>query len=231
MSLCDDEIALKICRILSDADKECYLVGGSVRDDLLDEKPSDYDFATNATPDETTEIFKESGCKVVPTGIKHGTVTVFCDGDEAEITTYRIEGKYSDGRRPDYVKFTNDIEDDLSRRDITINAMALNPIKCSLIDPFGGREDLRNGIIRAVRNAQDRFNEDGLRPIRVARFAAKLGFRIHKETFAAMKTEQTHDVAKRVAGERVRDEFLKAFLTERPESFVNILKETGLLWL
>ncbi len=159
-----------------------YLVGGCVRDFLLGKTPDDYDITTSALPDETMVVF--DGEKVIPTGLKHGTVTVIYDGVGAEITTYRTETTYSDGRHPDKVEFSRDIADDLCRRDFTVNAMAMGQ-SGEIIDLYGGKDDLENKVIRAVGNPMERFTEDALRILRVFRFSSKLGFDIEEETLKA----------------------------------------------
>src|ERR1700690_2543711 len=164
-------LALQICQILQQAGFQAFIVGGCVRDLLLGVIPKDWDITTNATPQEIISLFP----KTYPTGIKHGTVTVAMNEgiqNHFEVTTFRVEGEYKDGRRPEEVFFVNNIEQDLSRRDLTINSMAYDPINDKLIDPFGGKLDIDNHIIKAVGNPIDRFNEDGLRIMRAARFAA-----------------------------------------------------------
>ncbi len=167
---------------LTAAGYEAYLVGGCVRDFLLGNIPQDYDITTSAHPEETTAVFATD--KVIPTGIVHGTVTVLHDGFSAEITTYRTETAYTDGRHPDKVEFTRRIEDDLCRRDFTVNAMAMSP-EGAIIDFYGGRSDLERGIIRTVGTAEERFFEDALRILRAFRFAAKLDFNIEQGTLKA----------------------------------------------
>ena len=160
-----------------------YIVGGCVRDSIMGRTPHDYDICTSALPDEVLSIFSDR--KVIETGLKHGTVTVQGDADYYEVTTYRIDGEYSDGRHPDEVKFVDDVVKDLSRRDFTINAMAYNT-RTGLMDPFNGYDDIKNGLIRCVGNPVNRFNEDALRIMRAVRFAATCGFKIHKDTHDAM---------------------------------------------
>ncbi|HZI03258.1 MAG TPA: [cytidine(C)-cytidine(C)-adenosine (A)]-adding enzyme, partial [Archangium sp.] len=149
-----------------------FLVGGCVRDTLRGVHPKDFDVATSALPEEVQRAFR----KVIPTGIQHGTVTVVQGGTHVEVTTFRSEGDYHDGRRPSAVTFERDIVKDLSRRDFTINAMAWNPLTHELADPFGGQEDLKARVVRCVGSAIERFSEDGLRPMRAVRFAAVLDF-------------------------------------------------------
>ena len=171
-----------ILQKLADAGYEAYLVGGCVRDFLLGTVPSDFDITTSATPEETMAVF--SADRVIPTGIQHGTVTVLHDSMSAEITTYRTETTYADGRHPDSVSFSRNLADDLCRRDFTVNAMAMD-MHGNIVDPYGGREDLAAKIIRAVGEPSLRFTEDALRILRAFRFAAKLGFAIEKNTLDA----------------------------------------------
>ena len=161
---------------------EGFAVGGCVRDSLLKKTPKDWDITTDALPVDMKKIFK----KTFDTGIAHGTVTVLMDGVGYELTTYRIDGNYSDGRHPDSVSFSKSLSEDLCRRDFTINAMAYSHKK-GIVDLFDGRKDLQNGIIRAVGDAKKRFDEDALRMLRAVRFAAQLGFKIDDDTFAAIK--------------------------------------------
>ena len=161
---------------------EGFAVGGCVRDSLLKKTPKDWDITTDALPVDMKKIFK----KTFDTGIAHGTVTVLMDGVGYELTTYRVDGNYSDGRHPDSVSFSKSLSEDLCRRDFTINAMAYSHNK-GIVDLFGGRKDLQNGIIRAVGDAKKRFDEDALRMLRAVRFAAQLGFKIDDDTFAAIK--------------------------------------------
>lgn len=161
---------------------EGFAVGGCVRDSLLKKTPKDWDITTDALPVDMKKIFK----KTFDTGIAHGTVTVLMDGVGYELTTYRIDGNYSDGRHPDSVSFSKSLSEDLCRRDFTINAMAYSHKK-GIVDLFDGRKDLQNGIIRAVGDAKKRFDEDALRMLRAVRFAAQLGFKIDDDTFEAIK--------------------------------------------
>jgi len=200
-----------------------FLVGGSVRDLLLGQAPKDFDVATSARPEEVQASFR----KVIPTGIQHGTVTVVSQGTHVEVTTFRKEGDYVDGRRPSSVAFHSEVEEDLSRRDFTINAMAFDPVGRSLVDPFGGQADLAARQIRCVRAAFDRFSEDGLRPLRAVRFAAVLGFSLDPETEGAIP--RTLEVFRKVAHERIREEFSKLLLSDRPRLGLQLLRESGLL--
>ncbi len=183
---------------------EGYTVGGCVRDSLLGRTPNDWDITTNATPEEMKVCFK--GFRVIETGIRHGTLTVIVDGMQLEITTYRNDGEYLDNRHPVQVTFSKNIEDDLSRRDFTVNAMAYHPQK-GFVDLFGGREDLQNRIIRAVGDAKTRFEEDGLRILRAIRFASVLDFDIAEDTAKAVHA--CKNLLSGIAAERIREELCK----------------------
>lgn len=188
---------------------EAYVVGGCVRDSLLGKEPKDWDICTSATPDEVKELMHRHGIKTIDTGLQHGTVTVDMGTvGKYEVTTFRIDGNYTDGRHPDYVEFTESIYKDLSRRDFTINAMAYN--SAGLIDPFHGRDDLQAGIIRCVGNPDERFEEDALRILRALRFAATYGFSIEEQTAAAIHKDAW--MLKRIAAERINGELCKMLL-------------------
>jgi tRNA nucleotidyltransferase (CCA-adding enzyme) len=214
---------LDVLRRLRELGFAVFLVGGCVRDMVRGVPPKDFDVASSARPEQVQDAFK----KVIPTGIQHGTVTVVIGGHHVEVTTFRSEGDYHDGRRPSTVSFETDINEDLSRRDFTINAMAYDPISRDLVDPFGGQADLQARVIRCVRDAHERFSEDGLRALRAVRFAAVLGFTIEPGTLAAIPP--TLPVFRKVALERVREEFVKTLLTPRAEFGLTLLVETGLL--
>ena len=184
-----------------------YIVGGCVRDAIMGRTPHDYDICTSALPDEVLSIFSDR--KVIETGLKHGTVTVQGDSDYYEVTTYRIDGEYTDSRHPDEVRFVDDVVEDLSRRDFTINAMAYNE-RTGLMDPFHGYDDIQNGLIRCVGNPINRFNEDALRIMRAVRFAATCGFTIHHDTHEAMLSLR-HLLAQ-VSEERKTSEFCKMLI-------------------
>lgn len=171
-------------RQLNTAGYEAYAVGGCVRDSLLGKAPTDWDITTSATPTEMQEVF--ASYRMVETGLKHGTLTVIIDGMPLEITTYRVEGDYSDGRHPDSVSFTRCLSEDLRRRDFTVNAMAYHPL-VGLVDLYGGREDLADGLVSCVGESEKRFSEDALRILRALRFASVLGFRITKDTECAIR--------------------------------------------
>lgn len=204
---------------------EAYLVGGAVRDVILGKEASDWDVTTNATPQDVMKIFH----KVIPTGIDHGTVTVHLLGKEIEVTTFRCEKGYSDGRHPDSIEFTSDITEDLSRRDLTINAIAASLKDGKIVDPFEGRKDIKNKIIRTVGKAYDRFMEDGLRPVRALRFSAQLGFNIEEETFKAISNPDVQNKLKSISVERFRDEFCKMMKTEFPSTGILNMEKTGIL--
>lgn len=198
--------------------KELFLVGGCVRDMLLDKEPKDYDLCTNATPDEVKQICDKIGLKYFDSGIKHGTLTIIDDfyGQSYEITTYRVDGKYTDGRHPDEVVFTPSLEEDLKRRDFTINSFAYNLLTKELLalDESYFR-DLEFGIIRTVGDAEERFNEDALRMLRALRFSAQLNFSIANDTFEAIK-KLSKNLFK-ISKERIRDELTKILLSDNPQ--------------
>ncbi len=171
--------ALSVVERLEAHGFEAYVVGGCVRDSLMGRKPADWDVCTAATPEEVLRVFKRF--HVIKTGLKHGTVTVRSHHQNVEVTTFRIDGAYADNRHPDAVTFVSRVEEDLARRDFTINAMAYSPTR-GLVDAFGGQEDLAAGIIRCVGEPDERFNEDGLRILRALRFAARFGFALERET-------------------------------------------------
>ena len=199
---------------------EAFAVGGCIRDSLLGRVPNDWDITTSAKPEDIMNIFENT----VETGIEHGTVTVVIDKEPYEVTTYRIDGDYTDGRHPDSVEFTENIEEDLSRRDFTINAMAYNN-STGLVDVFGGREDLENRVIRCVGNPKKRFEEDALRMMRGIRFSAQLGFSIDKDTFNAI--EEMADSISAVSIERINVEFTKTLMSDAKK--IMIYHETGIL--
>lgn len=195
------ELPFQICEILErigNAGYDAFVVGGCVRDHLMGMTPHDFDITTSASPKETENIFAD--CRVIETGIKHGTVTVLYKGISTEITTFRVDGDYSDGRHPDSVSFSRNIEDDLARRDFTMNGIAYNP-GTGFVDPFGGQEDIERGIIRCIGDPDKRFGEDALRVVRALRFSATLGFPIAEETARAM-TAHKADLRK-VSVERI----------------------------
>ncbi len=220
----DPEVRRIADRIIQSG-KKAFLVGCAVRDSFLKRPVIDYDIATDATPEECMMLFPFA----IPTGIKHGTITIISRSRryKIEITTLRKEADYSDGRHPDSVTFVDDITQDLSRRDFTINAMAIDLVRNIFIDPFDGKKDLKNKIIRAVGNPIERFQEDGLRTIRAIRFSAQLEFAIEPNTLAAITSCSSN--LSRVSAERIRDEFSKIILTAKPSIGLRILSETGLI--
>ena len=205
---------------IRDAGYEAFAVGGCVRDTLLGRTPEDWDVTTSARPEAVKAIFE----RTVDTGLQHGTVTVLKNRKGYEVTTYRIDGEYHDGRHPDSVEFTPNLLEDLKRRDFTINAMAYSH-ETGIVDEFGGMEDLKAGIVRCVGRPEDRFTEDALRLLRALRFSAQLGFEIEESTYAAIKTIAPN-LAK-VSKERVQAELTKLLLSAHPEQIL-LLKETGL---
>lgn len=202
---------------------QAYPVGGAVRDLLLGRSIQDWDVATNARPEQVVPLFK----RVIPTGIAHGTVTILIGKLKVEVTTFRGEDTYSDGRHPDHVEFLDSVEEDLRRRDFTINAMAYDVATKRIIDPFGGSADLQAGLVRAVGNPIERFREDGLRPLRAVRFSCVLDFAIESATEAGIR--DALPVFRQVANERVRDELLKILASRHAARGIETLRQTGLL--
>lgn len=202
-----------------------YLVGGAVRDIALGKEASDWDVSTDARPEDVQRLFR----RVIPTGIAHGTVTVHLMGKEIEVTTFRADVGYSDGRHPDRVEFGASVEDDLSRRDFTMNAMAASLSDGAVTDPFGGEEDIRRRLIRSVGNARDRFLEDGLRPIRAIRFSSQLGFGIEPGTLGAISLPEVRERIRSISMERFRDELLKMLGSAEPSSALHLMEGTGIL--
>ena len=221
------DLLMEFGGIFSKAGFKAYLVGGAVRDMLMKVPPHDWDIATNATPQDVIKLFKF----VVPTGIEHGTVTVHFKGTEIEVTTFRTEAGYSDGRHPDSINYAATIEEDLARRDFTMNAIAASLEDGQLVDPYGGQEDIKKKLIRTVGLAHERFMEDGLRPVRALRFASKLGFSIEKDTYSEIFKEEIQKKALSISIERFRDEFEKILKSPLPSVGLKLLEETGLLAL
>lgn len=218
-----NETAKKACMILQQAGYQSFLVGGCIRDLLLSRLPKDWDITTNAKPMEIIKLFDNT----YPTGIEHGTITVIIDDQNFEVTTFRIEGNYSDGRHPDDVSFVQTIEQDLSRRDLTINTMAYDPIKKELIDPYGGVWDLKRKRLKMVGHPESRFREDGLRLMRVARFASQLQYDLDPLTFNAMNV--CSNCLTLISKERIKDELCKILLSSDPSYGLKILSQTQLL--
>lgn len=204
------EKAEKIIDALQEQGYDAYVVGGCVRDSLLRRSPADWDITTSATPEEVKRIFR----RTVDTGIQHGTVTVLMDKEGFEVTTYRIDGEYEDGRHPKEVTFTPSLEEDLKRRDFTINAMAYNHRK-GLVDIFGGEEDLKNKVVRCVGNPRERFTEDALRILRAVRFSAQLGFSIEEKTQDAAR--DLGETLKKISAERIQTELVKLLVSPNPQ--------------
>ena len=215
------EALITICQKIQNAGFQAYIVGGAVRDTLLGRPVHDWDIATNALPEDCMALFP----KVIPTGLKYGTVTVFSESYQVEVTTYRSDGVYRDGRRPESVGFVSDITTDLSRRDFTINAMAYDPLAARLIDPFGGQQDLRDRLIRTVGKANQRFAEDALRMMRAVRFMAELGFTLDPDIVRELQPE----MMARISMERIRDEFSRIILTDGLTGAICLLKESAML--
>jgi tRNA nucleotidyltransferase (CCA-adding enzyme) len=214
---------LELCKRIQAGGFRAWVVGGSLRDTLIGRVPDDWDLATSALPQDVMRLFK----RVIPTGLQHGTVTVMVGDTPFEITTLRGEGAYSDSRRPDEVFFVKNIEDDLARRDFTVNAVAYDPLEDRLIDPFGGRGDMEQRRLRTVGKAEERFSEDGLRVLRAARFAATLGFDLDEATLAAIPSALP--AFARVSKERVRDEWLKSMRAAQPSRAFDVMRTSGIL--
>lgn len=214
----------KFNKVFTDAGFKAYLVGGAVRDIFLNKEADDWDVATNATPQDVMKLFKF----VVPTGIEHGTVTVHFMKKEIEVTTFRTETGYSDGRHPDKVNYAATIEEDLSRRDFTINAIAVNLCDGKIVDPFNGRKDIRKKIIRTVGIPHERFMEDGLRPIRAIRFASKLEFSIEKCTYSEIFEQNVQKKIASISVERFRDELMKMMSAPLVSIGLKMMEETGI---
>ena len=213
--------AIKVIGILQGAGFEAYMVGGAVRDFLLGNTPHDIDVASSASPQQVKELFK----RTVDTGIEHGTVLVLVDGEGIEVTTFRTEGSYSDNRRPDSVEFVQSLEEDLKRRDFTINAMAMTEA-LEIIDPFDGKKDLQKHIIRAVGDPDQRFQEDALRMLRAVRFSGQLDFLIEGNTLDSIRRHTA--LIQSIAVERLKSEIDKIFANPRTARSISYLVETAL---
>ena len=205
---------------IMEAGYEAYAVGGCIRDSILLREPSDWDITTSASPYQVKELFR----RTLDTGIKHGTVTVMLDKEGFEVTTYRIDGEYEDGRHPKEVTFTRNLTEDLKRRDFTINAMAYNE-KDGLVDIFGGLEDIRRRTVRCVGNPLERFSEDALRMMRAVRFSAQLGYRIEEETSNAIRVLASD--LKKISAERIQTELVKLLTSPHPD-YLRMAYETGI---
>jgi tRNA nucleotidyltransferase (CCA-adding enzyme) len=224
---------LGLCQRLTEAGHRAWLVGGCVRDSLLAQLAGrsppgewitkDWDLATDATPEQVQRLFR----RVIPTGIEHGTVTVLLPEFPVEVTTLRSERGYADGRRPDQIAFVDSIEDDLARRDFTVNAIAFEPLTAQIVDPFGGVTDLGRRLLRAVGDASRRFSEDGLRVLRAARFVATLEFELEPETARAITPSL--GTYRKVSAERIRDEWNKLLAARAPSRGFDVMRRHGLL--
>ena len=214
---------IKVIETLAAHEFEAFLVGGCVRDGLLGRETNDWDITTDARPEQVQELFD----KVILTGVQHGTVTVVLGNEHYEVTTYRIDVGYSDGRRPDAVQYTTALNEDLARRDFTVNAIAYNPITNRLCDPYNGQADLARGLIRAVGQASHRLSEDGLRSFRAIRFACTLNFDIEATLADALAT--THDAVRKVSVERIYIELRKTLCSGQAGRGLRLLHSTGLL--
>lgn len=217
----------KIAKILADAGHSAYAVGGCMRDSVMGKAPNDWDMTTSAHPEEMLKIFDAAGIRTIPTGLKHGTVTVLLDGEAFECTTFRIDGSYTDSRHPDSVTFTPNVAEDLKRRDFTVNAMAGNPL-CDndVVDLFGGKDDIKNKVIRCVGDPETRFSEDALRILRAVRFATTLDFFIDGDTKKAARTMS--DGLLSVSIERKVVELKKILLSDNADRGISLLFELGL---
>jgi len=210
-----------ILNTLHEHGHQAFIVGGCVRDCILGRKPGDWDITTDAVPYEVKQLFS----KTIDTGIKHGTVTVIIDDSSYEVTTYRIDGEYLDFRKPESVSFTSSLEEDLSRRDFTINAIAYSPL-AGIVDPFSGISDIKAKSIRTVGSPDKRFSEDALRMLRAVRFSAQLGFSITGNTLEAIGNN--HRLIENISTERIRDELTKILLSDNPLCF-SLLNDTNLI--
>ena len=221
------DLLIEFGKVFSNAGFKAYLVGGAVRDMIMKVPAHDWDVATNATPQDVIKLFKF----VVPTGIEHGTVTVHYKGTEIEVTTFRTETGYSDGRHPDSVNYAATIEEDLARRDFTMNAIAASLEDGVIVDPYGGQNDIKKKLIRTVGAPHERFMEDGLRPVRALRFAAKLNFSIENNTYSEIFKDEIKQKVSSISIERFRDEFEKIMKAKVPSVGLKMMEETGILSL
>lgn len=217
------ELAIQICSTLREGGHQAYLVGGCVRDILLGREPTDYDVSTDATPDEVQRVFPRS----LGVGAQFGVMIVLGDSAQVEVATFRSDIGYSDGRHPNRVEYSKSAEEDVRRRDFTINALLLNPETSEVLDFVGGRDDLRAGIVRAIGRPEERFREDNLRMIRAVRFAARFHYAIEAKTFLAIRRLSTE--IGQVSLERIRDELTKVLTEGSARRGFELLDETGLL--
>lgn len=212
----------KILDTIRENGGEAYLVGGCVRDLIIGNSPNDYDITTNLMPEQIIKIFKH----VIPTGIKHLTVTVLMDGHPFEVTTYRLDSNYSDGRHPDEVFAADTLEEDLSRRDFTMNALASSNVETTkVVDHFNGVDDIKNKVIRCVGSTKERFNEDKLRAVRAVRFAAQLNFKLDDEIIKELKNVSLDEISR----ERIQVELIKILSSDKPVYAFELLYDSGLL--
>lgn len=218
---------IKIAQILSENGYKAYAVGGCIRDALMGKIPADWDMTTDCPPSKMLEIFEAAGLRTIPTGLKHGTVSILIENETYECTTFRIDGSYTDSRHPDSVTFTPELSEDLRRRDFTVNAMAGDPLSNdNITDIFGGRDDIKNKIIRAVGDPEKRFTEDALRILRAVRFATTLDFSIDNNTKEAAKLLGNR--LKEVSAERKSVELKKILLSKNADRGISILLELAL---
>jgi len=213
----------KFGKIFYDNGYTCYLVGGAVRNSVAGLPPSDFDFTTDATPREVIKLFRN----VIPTGMQHGTVTVLFMGESYEVTTFRVEGEYTDSRHPDSVAYTSSLDEDLLRRDFTINSIAADLKDGTLVDPNGGQDDICKKIIRCIGIAEERFNEDALRILRLFRFQTQLEFSIENESLLA--AAKTKEGLKKISAERINSELVKILKSNRPSTALKLMEENGIL--
>ncbi|MCG8453405.1 MAG: HD domain-containing protein [Spirochaetales bacterium] len=213
----------RVASTFAKANRQCWLVGGAVRDGILGRGSEDFDLATDAPPEEVVRLFR----RTIPTGIKHGTITILKGKHQFETTTFRKDGDYSNGRHPDAVSYASHIDEDLARRDFTINAIAWDLINHRLFDPHDGQGDIQRGIIRAIGEASQRFEEDGLRSIRACRFASQLNFKVEDKTLVAI-TGALHRIPG-LSAERIWEELKKILKSEKPSTALMLFLQTGLL--
>ncbi|MGD0620873.1 MAG: CCA tRNA nucleotidyltransferase [Thermacetogeniaceae bacterium] len=223
------EAVRRACALLAADSKQAYVVGGGIRDLILGITPSDWDLATDASPREAAAIFARAGCKVLPTGVKYGTITVYIGDFPIEVTTFRIEGGYRDRRRPDGVHFVGEIEQDLARRDFTINAIAYDPLRSLITDPCSGMRDMADLQLRAVGDPEARIGEDALRIMRAIRIAADYGLRIESGTWHAIV--RNADLINKISAERTRDELNRTLMAANYMDGLQHLLQAGLLFL
>lgn len=220
-------IASDVVRTLQEADELAVLAGGPVRDELMGRQPKDFDIATSASPDKVEKLFADKGIKVLSVGKQFGTIKLIIDGEQIEVTTLRTDGNYTDGRRPDKVQYANSLAEDGARRDLTMNAMYKDPLTNNYFDLFGGREDIAARRIRSVGDPMQRFSEDNLRMMRVPRFAARYGFDVDPDTFAAIKENSVN--LNKVSSERIREEMRGILAAPKPSIGLDMMMNSGLM--